>query len=79
MNNNVLKIGADTQQRKLLITLVSFASVPINASINYTVESTVSVLVIVMSVLGGILLIALIVAIVCIIKRRNSGRTRVES
>ena len=37
INNNVLKIGADTQQRKLLITLVSFSNFPINATITYSV------------------------------------------
>lgn len=73
INNNDLKVGADTQKRPLLITLVSFSGAPIIASISYTVESTVSVLVIVMAVLGSVILVVVIVTVVCIIKKRNAA------
>ena len=72
IHNNKVKVGADTQQRKLLITLVSFSNQSVNVVLNYVQESTVSVLVIVMGVLGGILLVALVVAVVCIVKKRNA-------
>jgi hypothetical protein len=78
ISSNDLQVQAQTQQRKLLITIVSFSNYPISASISYVQTSSVSVLVIVMGVLGGILLLALIIAVVCIIKRRNNS-TRVNS
>lgn len=73
VNNNKIKIVADTQKRKLLITLVSFSNNPINATISYTEDSSVSILVIVMAVLGGVLLITLIIAVVCIVKKRTAA------
>lgn len=73
INNNDLKVGADTKKRKLLITLVSFANTPIKAELSFAVESTVSVLVIVMAVLGSILFVILVVAVICIIKKRNAN------
>lgn len=79
INNNVLVVGADTQQRPLMITLVCLSGSQCNANISYSEQSSVSVLVIVMAVLGGVLLIALIVAIVCLIKRRNAANSRISA
>lgn len=79
LNNNGISIGAETQQRPLLITLVSFTETPIDAIITWQSSAPVSILVIVLSVLGGVLLVALVIAVICIVRRRGIESMRVSS